>query len=329
MEKKYGFLKMDSNEFKAWINTETINRSVFFIQQHHTYRPDYSNFKGNNHFELQRNMKNHHVAHNGWSDIGQHFSIFPDGTILTGRSLERSPACIYGKNSNSICFESIGNFDVGGDLMNDIQKNAIVEYTAALCNRLGIKPNVNTILYHHWFKLSTGERNNGTGGNKSCPGSNFFGGNKVEDCENNFLPLVRNLTGDDTNIVIDDFDKLVCITASRLNIRTGPGTSNPLATGVKSQKFGTVLKTFREENGWYKINSSAEHWVSGKYTKDVFKGEVTANVLNVRSGPGASNTVVDKFLKGQEAIFELEQNGWYKVNLEDKWVSKSYISLKT
>ena len=26
---------------------------------------------------------------------------------------------------------------------------------------------------------------------KSCPGSNFFGGNNVEDAENNFFPLVR------------------------------------------------------------------------------------------------------------------------------------------
>jgi len=77
MERKYGFLKMDIAEFRSWIDSENINRSIFFIQQHHTYRPNYSHFKGNNHFELQRNMKHHHVSNNGWSDIGQHFSIFP------------------------------------------------------------------------------------------------------------------------------------------------------------------------------------------------------------------------------------------------------------
>lgn len=327
MKKKYGFYKMDLNEFKSWINSEPINRSVFFIQQHHTYRPDYSGFKGNNHFELQRNMKNHHVAHNGWSDIGQHFSIFPDGSLVTGRSLERSPACIYGKNSHSICIESIGNFDMGGDMMTDVHKNAIVAYTAALCIRLGIKPSVNTILYHHWFKLSSGERNNGRGGNKSCPGSNFFGGNKVEDFESNFLPHIQNAIGTDDAIIFDDFDKLVCVTASRLNVRKGPGTTFAKVSGIKPQKFGTILKTYSEENAWYKINTDGEHWVYGKYTKEVFKGEVRANALNVRSGPGTVNSVVDRFYKGQEVIVERVKNNWCKLNLEEKWVSKKYIRL--
>jgi hypothetical protein len=33
-------------------------------------------------------MKECHVQQNGWADIGQHLSIFPDGTIVTGRSFE-------------------------------------------------------------------------------------------------------------------------------------------------------------------------------------------------------------------------------------------------
>jgi len=211
--------------------------------------------------------------------------------------------------------------------MNNVHKNAIVEYTAALCMKFSINPNTNTILYHHWFNLSSGQRNNGTGGNKSCPGSNFFEGNKVADCDNNFLPLVRNITGADEQIVVDDFDKLVCVTANRLNVRKGAGTNNGLARGIQSVKFGSVLKSFKEENGWYKINASAEHWISGKYTRDVLKGEVKANVLNVRSGAGRENEVVDQFHKGQDVIIELEQNGWYKLNLEEKWLSKDYVVL--
>ena len=62
-------------------------------------------------------MKAYHVTYNGWNDIGQHFTIFPDGLILTGRSLEKSPACIYGQNANAICIENLGNFDLGGDQM--------------------------------------------------------------------------------------------------------------------------------------------------------------------------------------------------------------------
>ena len=61
----------------------SISRSVDKIQQHHTWLPNYANFNGSNHFTMQRNMQHHHVANNGWSDIGQHFSIFPDGVVLT------------------------------------------------------------------------------------------------------------------------------------------------------------------------------------------------------------------------------------------------------
>ena len=32
-------------------------------------------------------MKNLHFNQNGWQEIGQHFTIFPDGMIVTGRSL--------------------------------------------------------------------------------------------------------------------------------------------------------------------------------------------------------------------------------------------------
>ena len=67
-------------------------------------------------------MKNHHVNHNGWRDIEQYFSIFPDGTILTGRSLEQSPAYIIRQNANSICMKNVRNFDIGGDNMTLAQK---------------------------------------------------------------------------------------------------------------------------------------------------------------------------------------------------------------
>jgi hypothetical protein len=67
-------------------------------------------------------MKNHHVNNNGWADIGQHFSIFPDGKICTGRNLESTPACIYGRNANAICIENVGYFDTGKDTMTTAQK---------------------------------------------------------------------------------------------------------------------------------------------------------------------------------------------------------------
>ncbi len=122
IETKFGFIKMTSQEFESYIEKLKIARTILFIQQHHTYIPSYIHFKGNNHFELQKGMKNTHMNVNGWADIGQHFTVFPDGSILTGRNIEKTPACITGRNSNAICIENLGNFDKGGDEMTDVQK---------------------------------------------------------------------------------------------------------------------------------------------------------------------------------------------------------------
>jgi len=84
MESKFDFTKRTINEFETWIANIKVARTVLFLQQHHTWSPDYKLFTGDNHFELQKAMRDYHVNHNGWMDIGQHFTIFPDGAILTG-----------------------------------------------------------------------------------------------------------------------------------------------------------------------------------------------------------------------------------------------------
>ncbi len=190
MTKKFGLVKWNIIEFEEWLNSLQLARTVLLIQQHHTFSPSYAQFNGSNHFELQQGMKNYHISHNEWSDIGQHFSTFPDGTILSGRSLEQAPVCIKGQNANSICLEHLGNFDIGEDDMTAEQRSTIIQMTAILCRRFTIPVDSQSIVYHHWFDLSTGQRNEGSKNNKSCPGTNFFGGNKVIDCSTNFLPLI-------------------------------------------------------------------------------------------------------------------------------------------
>jgi hypothetical protein len=47
--------------------------------------------------------------------------------------------------------------------------------------------------YHHWYDLNTGKRiaKEGTGSTKTCPGTNFFGGNTVEAFKTGLLPLLK------------------------------------------------------------------------------------------------------------------------------------------
>jgi uncharacterized protein YgiM (DUF1202 family) len=332
MESKYGFHLFTIAEFEEWIAKQRVARTVLYLQQHHTYSPNYTHFKNNNHFELQRSMKNYHVNSNGWADIGQHFTIFPDGTIMTGRSLEKSPACITNNNANAICFEHIGNFDIGGDQMSEAQKSAIIRATAAVCKRFNIPINTDKIVYHHWFRLNNGIRNNGAGGNKSCPGTNFFGGNKVEDCQANFIPLVKKaLKKNDAQTPVHNSTKdinYVVVTASSLNVRTKPTTSAPKATDRENALFGSILRVFDEKDGWYKITNNSEHWVSGQYTKLVKRAIVTADVLNVRNQPSTKGLKLGTYLKNEEVFVYESKNGWCRTDLIDKWVSADYLKFQ-
>jgi hypothetical protein len=188
------FILMNISEFNNWLKSIRVGRYVYRIQNHHTAIPGYSGFNGSNQFTMMQGMKDYHMGPpNNMIDIAQHFTTFPDGSIGTGRSLELNPAGIYGANNGAICMEHIGNFDIGADVMSQAQRDTIIFMNAALALKFNIAVNTNQFIYHHWFNLSTGAREDGMGGStKSCPGTGFFGGNKVESANANFLPLIQN-----------------------------------------------------------------------------------------------------------------------------------------
>jgi len=196
---KYGFTKMTVNEFKSWIKQQG-NYKYTGIQIHHTWKPDYSNFykaDGSHEDELvrQNNTKNFHVKTNGWADIAQHFTIFPNGVIVTGRKLSNTtPVGIKGWNANKICIEIYGNFDVGCDKMTEEQKQAVIAVYGELCKKFNIVPSTNTLRCHAWFTAGgtyLGDYNKSKSA-KTCPGTNFMGfGNSKVAIQNNFIPLVK------------------------------------------------------------------------------------------------------------------------------------------
>jgi uncharacterized protein YgiM (DUF1202 family) len=55
----------------------------------------------------------------------------------------------------------------------------------------------------------------------------------------------------------------VQVTASNLNIRKGPGVSNPVVGMIKDQGKYTIIQ---EQNGWGKLKSGAG-WINLAYTK--------------------------------------------------------------
>lgn len=325
MKKQYGFTLFTPAEFETWIAAQNVARTVFYIQEHHTFVPNYEHFKKDNHFDLQKSMQYYHTSVNGWQDIGQHFSIFPDGMIVTGRSLEMSPACIFGFNNYSICIENVGNFDKDGDEMWPEQQAAILRVTAALCKRFGIPVNSNQIVYHHWFDLNTGSRTDGKGVTKSCPGTNFFGGNTVASAEANFLPLVQqalegHLPGLPPKVLYYAF-----VNANWLNIRNKPSV---LGKKINTTPMGSVLRVYEEKKGWCRISASKQEWVSSRHLQKVRRGTVNTDGLNVRFGPGVNFVPpVAVMNKGQVVVIFEESGTWVRIGIDQRWVASKYVDI--
>jgi hypothetical protein len=188
------FLLLTRAEFAQWLDGLKLQRKIRLIQNHHTWLPDYTTFKKrktDKYFALLNSMEASHKSR-GFSEIAQNLTTFPDGMIAVCRSFETVPAGIKGANLNGICIEHIGNFDEGKDQMSEEHRETIVHVNALLCAKFNLKVNSNNVVYHHWYDLVTGKRvKQGKGSTKTCPGTNFFNGNTVEDCEANFLPQVE------------------------------------------------------------------------------------------------------------------------------------------
>lgn len=330
METRLGFTKFTIDEFEKWLNSISVARTIKYVQEHHTAIPGYQHFTGSNHFERQKSMRDFHVIERGFSDIAQQFTTFPDGTIMTGRSLEKTPSGIRGFNTHAICIEHFGNFDKGKDTMRKEHADTIVRMTAALCKKFSIPVDTDHVVYHHWFDLNTGKRTNGTGSVKSCPGTDFFGGNKVENANANFIPLVKAaLKKTGGNITVPENPPAILryayVTANTLNVRKGAGTNFEKATDREAATLGSVLRVYKEKDGWLKISASMNHWVNAKYTAVAKRATVKANTLNVRTGPGTNFERKGSYPKGQELFIFEERNGWCKVGVEEKWVSGEFL----
>jgi hypothetical protein len=186
------FILLDLSEFDFWLEAQIIKRKIALIQQHHTYVPSYKHFNGSNHFQLCRSMERAHKER-GFAGIAQNFTTFPDGKIMVCRSINTIPAGIKGANTAGVCIESLGNFDKQKNSMSTQQQECIVHITKSLLRRFKLEANEDTVVYHHWYDLNTGKRiiEEDTGATKTCPGTNFFGGNTVEAFKAGLLPLLK------------------------------------------------------------------------------------------------------------------------------------------
>lgn len=190
------YILMTREEFKNWLFHHQFTRKITLIQQHHTWLPSYKHFHGSNHFKMLKSMENFHVKANGWQNIAQNITTFPDGKVAVCRPFNTAPEGSIGSKANTtgIAIEHVGNFDIGHDVMTKEHRETIIYITAALSMKFGLTPSIDSITYHHWWDLGTGERvlDNGPSYNvKTCPGTGFFGGNSTTDAKTHFYPLIK------------------------------------------------------------------------------------------------------------------------------------------
>lgn len=264
MQIKNGFTLFTLNEFDQWLQESRFSRAVKLVQNHHTWLPDYSCFKTDNHFALLKGMNDAHLAR-GFDMIAQNLTTFPDGTVALCRPIDRIPAGIKGANSNGICCEHLGNFD-GKDDMTSVHREAIIRVNALLCREFSLTPSCESIVYHHWYDLNSGERTNGSGTTKTCPGTAFFGGNSVDAAETNFIPLVSASLGKvepaaNPSSVPGGKSATVNV-GNNLNVRSAPDGNTPL---IASLRRGALVNVYETVDNWSRIHPAEQRWVADRY----------------------------------------------------------------
>ncbi|EQK42070.1 mannosyl-glycoendo-beta-N-acetylglucosamidase domain protein, possible enterotoxin [[Clostridium] bifermentans ATCC 638] len=166
--------------------------------------------------------------------------------------------------------------------------------------------------------------------------------------ENNIKPSEKPSTNQNTDANSNNntnetktIGKTKVVTATSLNVRSGPSTSNGV---IGSLKQNDKVEVISESNGWSKVKFSVkEGYVSSAYLKDSNGGNtggsenpnptpgktkvVTATSLNVRSGPSTSNSVIGSLKQNDKVEVISESNGWSKVKFSGKegYVSSTYL----
>ena len=114
-----------------------------------------------------------HVEGNGWSDIGYHFVIYPNGSCHKGRHINKTGAHCKGHNKGSIGICVVGNFEV--EPTQQYQEAGLVNKIEELLEQ-----------YNLTWKDVYGHRELGK---SACPGTSLF----------KFLVRVREEKLDTTN----------------------------------------------------------------------------------------------------------------------------------
>ena len=277
MKTGYGFTEFENaKEFKTWLGKQKVTRKVNRLQVHHMWMPDYSCWKKDNALRRQHNTKDYHIHTNHWDDIAQHFSIFPNGHIVTGRSLNKTPIGIKGWNTNAICVEIYGNFDKGHDKMTGKQKEAVIALYGELCKKFKLTPSTSTIRPHCWFTAGgtyLGKYDSSRSA-KTCPGTNFMGygcsPSGFAKFINEVKAYVNGKEAPKEEAKSSSFKRYIAKpTVDGLVCRKGPGVEHDKVAMIDIDIAITIVDEEKAKDGGTWLKCKAGYYVNKKYMKFV------------------------------------------------------------
>ena len=298
MKTQNGFTLLENaKDVRNWLAKQNVTRTITRLQVHHMDAPSYSTWEKTDkkvftepHFGRTQSLNDYgkRTWGSGASDghghyIAQHFNVFPDGKITTGRNLNSTPIGIRGWNTNAICIEIYGKFDKGHDVMNVKQKEAVIYLYGELCKRFDIPVNTSHIRPHCWF-TATGTylgTYNSSRSAKTCPGTNFWGVGCSTSGFNKFLADVKAYVNGKAPVEEKpketkvNKEGKVNISSGTLNVRKSYDADSTKLGELKNNAKVEIVATV--SNGWLRIKYKDGYgYVNGKYVdgiKDVVAEE--------------------------------------------------------
>ena len=284
MKTQNGFTLMNKNEIGSYLAKQKVTRKITRLQVHHMDLPNYSTWEKTDkkvfdepHFGRTQSLNDYGRRTWGYSDghghyIAQHFNVFPDGKITTGRNLNSKPIGIKGWNDGAICIEIYGKFDKRHDKMTKEQKEAVIMLYGELCKRFKIPVDTRHIRPHCWFTAGgtyLGDYNASRSA-KTCPGTNFMGiGNTKKAFVNKFYPMIEEyIDGKKEEAKEEEFKQYIAKpTVDGLVCRKGPGVEYDKVTMIDTDIAVTIVDEEKAKDGGTWLKCKAGYYVNKKYMK--------------------------------------------------------------
>jgi len=162
---------------------------------------------------------------------------------------------------------------------------------------------------------------------------------------NYYLPPQKTILMPNNKITTDSgtgtSGQHMTVTGNVVNIRSGPGTNY---STLGSLKNGDTITATGKSGSWIAIKMSngktgyvADWLVSESSTNNSTTNtsnsisKVTGNIVNVRSAPSTSSSVLGSVRKGDEVVVKKQLNGWYEIDWSGKtaYISSNLLSTPT